>query len=61
MQSHMLIGNINKKMFSKNGSTNKEPSQLSTVSVDHFFECVKKEKVEDGYGEDLWDSERTTQ
>ena len=34
-------------MFSKNGSTNKEPSQLSTVSVDHFFECVKKEKVED--------------
>ena len=34
-------------MFSKNGSTNKEPSQINTVSVDHFFECVKKEKVED--------------
>lgn len=41
-------------MFSKNGSISKESSQINTVSVDHFFECVKKEKVDDlrGYFRD---------
>lgn len=34
-------------MFTKSGSIQRESVQLNTVSVDHFFQCVKEEKEDD--------------